>query len=227
LSRDITHSQPIPLRDNRRGSKIASFIAKVRVPGSGLNRSAYPVCLDLARVSTLAASMLVSTTLPHVLAGSKTPKTSKANSQENQTVGVAASTTASRKRSLPGPEEADHTESGLEDLAIAAAAQANTTVAQLLEDINTLKKEKEVIQHQLSPFIQLSRNKDRLTYVVMRLGVKGGMALADVADAKGVSKKTVQRWITRWQEEGSVTTRPRSGRPRVTTQDEDARLLAA
>ncbi|XP_042217556.1 uncharacterized protein LOC121863129, partial [Homarus americanus] len=56
---------------------------------------------------------------------------------------------------------------------------------------------------------------------------QGGMAPADVADAMGVSKKTVQRWITRWQEEGSLTTRPRSCRPRVTTQDENARLLAA
>ncbi|KAG7159036.1 putative winged helix-turn-helix domain containing protein 15, partial [Homarus americanus] len=52
-----------------------------------------------------------------------------------------------------------------------------------------------------------------------------GMAPADVADAMGVSKKTVQRWITRWQEEGSLTTRPWSGRPRVTTQDEDARCV--
>ncbi|KAG7156764.1 Replicase polyprotein 1a-like 16 [Homarus americanus] len=44
---------------------------------------------------------------------------------------------------------------------------------------------------------------------------QGGMAPADVADAMGVSKKTVQRWITRWQEEGSLTTRPRSCRPRL------------
>ncbi|KAG7177369.1 putative iGluR-like protein [Homarus americanus] len=58
---------------------------------------------------------------------------------------------------------------------------------------------------------------------------QGGMAPADVADAMDVStcKKTVLRWITRWQEEGSLTAGPGSGKPRVTTQDDDARLLAA
>lgn len=56
---------------------------------------------------------------------------------------------------------------------------------------------------------------------------QSGMTPADVADTMGVSKKTVQRWITRWEQEGSLATRPRSGRPRVTTPDEDARLMAA
>lgn len=47
-----------------------------------------------------------------------------------------------------------------------------------------------------------------------------------IAAVCGISKKTVQRWI-RWQKEGSVKTNPRSGRPRVTTHEKDARLLAA
>ncbi|KAG7168436.1 putative winged helix-turn-helix domain containing protein 5 [Homarus americanus] len=51
---------------------------------------------------------------------------------------------------------------------------------------------------------------------------QGGMPPADVADAMGVSKKTVQSWITKWQKEVSLTTRPRSGRPRLAGKITDA-----
>ncbi|KAG7167953.1 putative protein TPRXL isoform X2 [Homarus americanus] len=231
----------------------------VRVPGSGSDRSAGSVCCDLARASTLAASVPVSTTLPPALMGSRTPKTTEPNTQENQTsvknklggsVGVqsgvlkssenvsAATSTApsqegaaSRKR--PRTEEPGNTESSsstssgssgqvpsradIEDLLankrariicmtpqqVAAHASnivsipstqgagsmlvlqlsqqslntaplimAPTSVAQLLQERNSLRQENQALQRQLSLFQQLFRNKERLTSVVKRLGVK-------------------------------------------------------
>ena len=56
---------------------------------------------------------------------------------------------------------------------------------------------------------------------------ESGMPTRDIAFTTGVSQRTVQRWINRFQEEGSLQTRPRSGRPRVTTPEDDRRLLNA
>ena len=47
----------------------------------------------------------------------------------------------------------------------------------------------------------------------------------NIADTVGVSQKTVQNWIRRFQEEGSLQTKARSGRPRVTTPEVDRLIL--
>ncbi|XP_045102571.1 uncharacterized protein LOC123498994 [Portunus trituberculatus] len=44
-----------------------------------------------------------------------------------------------------------------------------------------------------------------------------GMPVRDIAVRSGTSVTTVYRWIRRWQREGHVNTRPRSGRPPVST----------
>lgn len=46
------------------------------------------------------------------------------------------------------------------------------TVGQLLQERNNLRQENQILQQQLSLFRQLFRNKERLTSVVKRLGVK-------------------------------------------------------
>ncbi|XP_064122703.1 uncharacterized protein LOC135226950 [Macrobrachium nipponense] len=54
-----------------------------------------------------------------------------------------------------------------------------------------------------------------------------GVPTQDIAVSIGVSTPTVQRWILRWQEEGTLANRPRRGRPRVTTLQHDEQITAA
>ncbi|KAK4318803.1 hypothetical protein Pmani_010226 [Petrolisthes manimaculis] len=56
---------------------------------------------------------------------------------------------------------------------------------------------------------------------------ESGMPTREIALTTGVSQRSVQRWIKRFEEEGSLHTKPRSGRPRVTTPVDDARILNA
>ncbi|KAK3888064.1 hypothetical protein Pcinc_007854 [Petrolisthes cinctipes] len=53
------------------------------------------------------------------------------------------------------------------------------------------------------------------------------MQRRDIADDVGVSQRTVERWISWWQEEGSLANKPRRGRPRVTAPQQDAQVIAA
>lgn len=53
---------------------------------------------------------------------------------------------------------------------------------------------------------------DRARFVVMWLE---GVSIREIAVRTGISVTTVYRWLRRWQREGTVSTRPRSGRPRM------------
>lgn len=55
----------------------------------------------------------------------------------------------------------------------------------------------------------------------------GGTSKSEIARRLGISRRTVQLWIQRYEEEGNVLTRPRPGRPRVTCAEEDAGLVQA
>lgn len=52
-----------------------------------------------------------------------------------------------------------------------------------------------------------------------------GKPIKDIAKDAGTSTTTVYRWIRRWKCEGVVESKPRSGRPRVTSPEEDAAIL--
>ncbi|KAK4320489.1 hypothetical protein Pmani_008655 [Petrolisthes manimaculis] len=56
---------------------------------------------------------------------------------------------------------------------------------------------------------------------------ESGMPTKEFALATGVSQRSVQRWIKRFEVEGSLHTKPRSERPRVTTPIDDDRILDA
>ncbi|KAG7162330.1 putative winged helix-turn-helix domain containing protein 14 [Homarus americanus] len=56
---------------------------------------------------------------------------------------------------------------------------------------------------------------------------QGATSISEISRLMGISKSTVRRWIKRFEGEGHVETRPRSGRPRVTSPADDARLLHA
>ncbi|KAK4326019.1 hypothetical protein Pmani_003442 [Petrolisthes manimaculis] len=56
------------------------------------------------------------------------------------------------------------------------------------------------------------------------LWVKGNSA-RNIAKETGTSVTTVYRWIRRWRERGVVENRPRSGRPRITSTEEDLAIL--
>lgn len=54
-----------------------------------------------------------------------------------------------------------------------------------------------------------------------------GLSASAISLRTGFCETTVRKWIRRFQAEGNVETRPRSGRPRVTTQQQDDRILEA
>lgn len=56
-----------------------------------------------------------------------------------------------------------------------------------------------------------TEHRDRAMFVWMWVS---GVAVRDIAIRNGTSATTVYRWIRRWQREGNVDTRPRTGRPR-------------
>ncbi|XP_064120803.1 uncharacterized protein LOC135225396 [Macrobrachium nipponense] len=56
---------------------------------------------------------------------------------------------------------------------------------------------------------------------------ESGATVTNIAHRIGRSVKMVRKWIRRWEEEGSVKTKPRSGRPRATSPRTDALIVAA
>lgn len=55
----------------------------------------------------------------------------------------------------------------------------------------------------------------------------GGQGIHEISRRMGINRKTVQKWVRRYQEEGHVKTRRRCGRPRVTSPDDDRRVVEA
>lgn len=54
-----------------------------------------------------------------------------------------------------------------------------------------------------------------------------GMTMAAISRTTGFNVKTVTKWIRRSDGEGTVATRPRSGRPRLLTPEDDQRIVQA
>lgn len=54
---------------------------------------------------------------------------------------------------------------------------------------------------------------------------EAGCTSRAIAEELGLHRSTVYKWISRWQEEGSVSTKPRSGRPKVTTPEQDEAIV--
>jgi transposase-like protein len=63
---------------------------------------------------------------------------------------------------------------------------------------------------------------DRLRAVGM---IQGGASISAIARQFGVERLTVRRWLTNFQLQGNVTDLPRSGRPRITTPQQDRYIL--
>lgn len=56
---------------------------------------------------------------------------------------------------------------------------------------------------------------------------QANQSISQITREMGISRNTVKKWIKRHEEEGDVSTRSRSGRPRTTTRAQDASLVAA
>lgn len=52
-----------------------------------------------------------------------------------------------------------------------------------------------------------------------------GMSAGTIAQETGTSVTTVYRWLRRWRRHGSIDSVPRSGRPRITSREEDAAIV--
>ena len=53
-----------------------------------------------------------------------------------------------------------------------------------------------------------------------------GLNVSEIMRDMGISKPTVRLWLHRHQESGSMRDHPRTGWPRKSTADEDARIVA-
>lgn len=62
----------------------------------------------------------------------------------------------------------------------------------------------------------------RATIIGMR---KTGLGVMEIAREMGIDRHSVSRWVKRWEEEGNVETRPRSGRPKCTSHQDEQRIL--
>ncbi|KAK3880798.1 hypothetical protein Pcinc_014719 [Petrolisthes cinctipes] len=68
---------------------------------------------------------------------------------------------------------------------------------------------------------------DRYTHRGQFIGMwKVGKNISEIARETGVTRKTVRRWVLRYQKSGSMRDAPRPGRPRVTSAEDDARIIA-
>ena len=159
------------------GDLVRSF---VRVPSSGIEKSAKPVLCDLARVSTLAAIVSVPQNLPsstNVLI--QTPSvTPIPNSQQRKRPRPEEKENNPYSSSAPKViriEASSATAAPIKIIPVtlmAAVRIPNAEVQKLKEENERLKKENVLLKKQLSLFKQLIRNPQRLNSVLRRLEEK-------------------------------------------------------
>lgn len=71
----------------------------------------------------------------------------------------------------------------------------------------------------------MNRQQQNLTLRGRIIGhLECGRSSRDTANALGISRSTVQRWIQRWHESGDLRDCPRGRPPRVTTPEVDQRI---
>ncbi|CAL4169760.1 unnamed protein product [Meganyctiphanes norvegica] len=147
------------------GDLVRSF---VRVPGSGAEKSAKPAFCDLARASTLAATVSVPQNLPpatNVLTLSPNSAPIPNNQQRKRPMSEEDETLDSIKASKAIPIKTI-------PVTLMAVRIPNAEVQKLKEENEQLRKENESLKKQLSLFKQLIRNPQRLNSVLYRLEEK-------------------------------------------------------
>lgn len=89
--------------------------------------------------------------------------------------------------------------------------------------------DKIMCEHMVSylPAAMDNAHHDKYTHRAQFIGMwKAGKNISEIARETGVTRKTVRRWVQRYQESGRMRDAPRPGRPRVTSTEDDARILA-
>ena len=160
------------------GDLVRSF---VRVPGSGSEKSAKPAFCDLARASTLAATVAVPKDFPpatNVL--TQSPSSTQIPNNNQQRKRPRTEETEEVKDSISAPQaKVPHTETPPASAPIKTIPVTllvvhipNAEVQKLKEENEQLRKENETLKKQLSLFKQLIRNPQRLNSVLSRLEEK-------------------------------------------------------
>jgi len=153
------------------GDLVRSF---VRVPGSGSEKSAKPAFCDLARASTLAATVSVPQNLPpatNVLTQSPS-STQISNNQERKRPRTEDLSDSAPKSKVPHMEASAAVPVKTIPVTLMAVRIPNAEVQKLKEENEQLRKENETLKKQLSLFKQLIRNPQRLNSVLRRLEEK-------------------------------------------------------
>lgn len=52
-----------------------------------------------------------------------------------------------------------------------------------------------------------------------------GTSLSEISRIIGITRQSVQKWVRRWEGGEAIRARPRSGRPRCTTTDENEQIV--
>ena len=160
------------------GNVVRSF---VRVPGSGSERFAGPAFCDLAKASTLAATVSVPATISVPLPPTtNVPAQSPPIQNNQQRKRPRSKETKKAKESISAPKaKAPHMKppsAGAPvktiNVILLAVRIPNAEVEKLKEDNEQLRKENEKLKKQLSLFKQLIRNPQRLNSVLRHLEVQ-------------------------------------------------------
>jgi len=156
------------------GDLVRSF---VRVPGSGSEKSAKPAFCDLARASTLAATVSVPQNLPpatNVLTQSPTATPIPNNQQRKRPRSEEKEDSSNAPKAKVPHVDASSGAVPLKTIPVTLMAVRipNAEVQKLKEENEQLRKENETLKKQLSLFKQLIRNPQRLNSVLRRLEEK-------------------------------------------------------
>ena len=172
----------------------------VRVPGSGDEKSARPALCDLARASTMAASISVPQNLPRTtIIRTQTPSVTPIHNNQQR------KRPTSEERSITGitPKviriEASSAAVPIKTIPVtltAAVRIPNAEVQNLKEENEQLRKENDTLKKHLSLFKQLIRNPQRLNRVLRRLEEKAQEAMlgaTPVLEAKVCKMKAINK----------------------------------
>lgn len=72
----------------------------------------------------------------------------------------------------------------------------------------------------------MAQQHDKIALRGQIIGLKrSGFSVSAIAHELGITNKTVNKWWRRWEAEGNLRDRPRSGAPRLTTPDDNRRII--
>lgn len=168
--------------DYETGDPIRSY---VRVPLSGRDKDARPLCCDLSRVSTLAeerapivqshiqdpqpptATSETCNSVDETLASTKVKKQANKRCCQEETEDTAKRALLENKGSISSVSIS--CTAGCENLTISVGTQTNEPSNDIVRERNKLREQKIILERRIAIFTDLFRNKERLIRLINAL----------------------------------------------------------